>query len=79
MLQKKMLKLKQMEENNDRERRQLEWDIETQEKNLVVQEKNLKIQKDFIQKIIKLKEVKDKKRKNLGQRNKMDLQVKMLK
>ena len=78
MLQKKMLKLKQMEENNDRERRQLEWDIETQEKNLVVQEKNLKIQRDFIQKI-KVKEVKDKKRKNLGQTNKMDLQVKMLK
>ena len=78
MLQKKMLKLKQMEENNDRERRQLEWDIETQEKNLVVQEKNLNLQRDFIQKI-KVREVKDKKRKNLGQRNKMDLQVKMLK
>ena len=78
MLQKKMLKLKQMEENNDRERRQLEWDIETQEKNLVVQEKNLNLQRDFIQKI-KAREVKDKKRKNLGQRNKMDLQVKMLK
>ena len=77
MLQKKMLKLKQMEENNDRERRQLEWDIETQEKNLVVQEKNLKIQRDFIQKI-KVKEVKDKKRKNLGQSNKMDFQVEML-
>ena len=78
MIQKKMLKLKQMEENNDRERRQLEWDIETQEKNLVVQEKNLKIQKDFIQKI-KVREVKDKKRKNLGQSNRRDLQVKMLK
>ena len=77
MLQKKMLKLKQMEENNDRERRQLEWDIETQEKNLVVQEKNLKIQRDFIQKI-KVREVKDKKRKNLGQSNKMDFQVEML-
>ena len=78
MLQKKMLKLKQMEENNDRERRQLEWDIETQEKNLVVQEKNLKIQRDFIQKI-KVKEVKDKKKKNLEQTNKMDFQVEMLK
>ena len=78
MLQKKMLKLKQMEENNDRERRQLEWDIETQEKNLVVQEKNLKIQRDFIHKI-RVKEVEDKKRKNLGQSNKMDLQVEMLK
>ena len=78
MLQKKMLKLKQMEENNDRERRQLEWDIETQEKNLVVQEKNLNLQRDFIQKI-KVKEVKDKKKKNLEQTNKMDFQVEMLK